>query len=168
MRKHSWRIIILLILIGVGVLFAFQRYQENRKAHVGYYHVIRVVDGDTIEVDMDGNLEKVRLIGVDTPETHHPDKGVECFGQLASNYTKNALEGKSVRLESDETNQNRDRYQRLLRYVYTEQGELWNRRLIADGYAHALTAFPFTKMKEFKELEKNAMIQSKGLWSACN
>jgi len=117
---------------------------------------------------MSGTTEKVRLIGVDTPETHHPNKGVECYGQIASDFTKSALEGKRVRLESDETNQNRDRYQRLLRYVYTEDGELWNARLLQDGYAHALTAFPFTKMDDFKLYEQNAKAQSRGLWSSCN
>jgi micrococcal nuclease len=166
--KNRILLIILLVLLVAGAYFGLTKYQQSRKAPAGKYYVIRVVDGDTIEVDMDGTTEKVRLIGVDTPETHHPDKGVECFGQLASDYTKAALEGRTVRLESDETNQNRDRYQRLLRYVYTDQGELWNARLLQDGYAHALTAFPFTKMADFKLYEQNAKATSKGLWSSCN
>ena len=149
-------------------LYYIQKYETNKTAPAGYYRVTKVSDGDTIEVDMDGKLEKVRLIGVDTPETHHPKKEVECYGQLASDFTKNALDGEVVRLEADDTNQNRDRYQRLLRYVYTADGTLWNKKLLADGYGHALTAFPFTKMDEFTKSEIQARELNKGLWSACN
>lgn len=167
MKRRAHQVVVVAV---TAVLMLAVYYSQNKSSTAmspGYYLVTRAVDGDTIEVDMDGVKEKIRMIGVDTPETHHPDKGVECFGVLASEYTKSALEGKRVRLESDETNQNRDRYQRLLRYVYTEQGALWNAELISNGYAHALTAFPFTKMDEFKLLEQNARVQNKGLWSAC-
>jgi micrococcal nuclease len=141
--------------------------QVHKSTPSGYYFVTYVVDGDTIEVDMNGVREKVRLIGVDTPETHHPTKPVQCFGLKAADYTKTHVEHVNVRLESDPINQNRDRYQRLLRYVYLEDGTLWNAKLIEDGYGHALTAFPFTKVDEFTKLETEARVQSRGLWNEC-
>lgn len=164
-QKRLISLAICLVLIGFS--YILQSFEQTKITPPGMYLVTKVVDGDTIEIDMSGNKEKVRLIGVDTPETHHPNKGVQCFGILASEFTKNALEGKVVRIEADETNQNRDRYQRLLRYVYTEQNELWNATLVREGYAHALAAFPFTKMDEFIKLEGLAKDQDKGLWSAC-
>lgn len=131
------------------------------------YTVTKVYDGDTIEVDMLGNKEKIRMIGVNTPETHDPRKPVECYGQAASDFTKQQLEGKRVRLQADPINQNRDRYNRLLRYVYLPDGTLYNAELIRQGYGFALTAFPFTKARDFQELEKTAKTANIGLWGSC-
>ena len=88
--------------------------------------VTRVVDGDTLVVNIAGQEERVRLIGVDTPETVHPQKPVEYFGKEASAFTKGIAEGQSVRLEADPQNTNRDKYRRLLRYVYLPDGRLLN------------------------------------------
>ena len=161
-------VLILLCVSIVALVYILNKQNHTKPAPAGFYRVTYVYDGDTIEVDMDGVREKIRMIGVDTPETHHPKKPVECFGQLASDFTKNALDGEVVRLEADETNQNRDRYQRLLRYVYTSDGILWNEKLLQDGYGHALTAFPFTKMEQFTKSELHAKEQNKGLWSVCS
>lgn len=133
----------------------------------GFFRVTEVADGDTIVVNMSGTLERIRMVGVDTPETHHPDKPVQCFGQAASNFTTDLLNGKNVRLESDTESTNRDRYDRLLRYVYTESGELVNLELIRQGYGFAYTSFPFTKMEEFRVAEKSAREAGHGLWSGC-
>src|SRR6185295_9348710 len=97
------------------------------------YPVSRVVDGDTIVVNIHGTDETIRLIGVNTPETVDPRKPVQCFGKEASNFVKNMLAGKSVRLESDSTQANRDKYGRLLRYAYLGD-VLVNEEIISSGY----------------------------------
>lgn len=108
------------------------------------------------------------MIGVDTPETHHPELPVQCFGEAAAKFTNTLLEGKNVRLEADQQSNNRDYYQRLLRYVYTEDGTLVNLKLIQDGYGFAYLGFPFDKSDEFAAAERDARENSRGLWSGCN
>ncbi len=133
----------------------------------GYYTVTRVVDGDTIVIDMNGTSEKIRMIGVDTPETKDPDEPVQCYGQEASSFTTRTLLGKSVRLTTDKSSDNRDRYGRLLRYVYTQDNELFEEMLISQGYGFAYTSFPFGKMSEFSKLQTQAQTAKVGLWSTC-
>ncbi|MDD2646484.1 MAG: thermonuclease family protein [Patescibacteria group bacterium] len=136
------------------------------------FKVIKVVDGDTIDVDLDGKTERLRLIGIDTPETVDPRKVVQCFGKEASDKAKEILNGKMVSLESDKTQGERDKYDRLLRYVYLEDGTMFNRYMIAEGYAHEYTyqSNPYKYQAEFKETEKQAREQNKGLWdiNTCN
>lgn len=130
------------------------------------YSVTKVVDGDTIEVNMDGKTEKLRLIGIDTPETVDPRKPVQCFGREASNKAKELLEGKKVRLESDTSQDNRDKYDRLLRYVHLEDGTSYNKLIIAEGYAHEYTYnTPYKYQSEYKQAQKDAENAQKGLWS---
>ena len=126
-----------------------------------YYFVTRVVDGDTIVLDTG---EKVRLIGVDTPETKHPKKPVEYFGKEASAFTKRICEGKKVRLEYDQTK--RDRYGRVLAYVYLKDGTFVNAEIIRRGYGHAYTRFPFKYLEEFRRYEREARENHRGLWGA--
>ena len=123
--------------------------------------VIRVVDGDTIILDGE---EKVRLIGVDTPETKHPKKPVQYYGKEASAFTKKLCEGKTVRLEYDW--QRQDKYQRTLAYVYLEDGTFVNAEIIIQGYGHAYTRFPFKYLDEFREYEKEARESGRGLWAS--
>ncbi|HSH55481.1 MAG TPA: thermonuclease family protein [Candidatus Limnocylindrales bacterium] len=136
----------------------------------GLYHVQRFSDGDTITVDMNGNPETIRMIGVDTPETHDPRKPVQCYGPAASAFTKNAITaaGSQVRLEADSQSTNRDRYDRLLRYVYLPDGTLFNKRLISEGYGFYYPYFPFDKSKEFNEAQEQARAAHRGLWGNCN
>lgn len=129
--------------------------------------VSRAVDGDTLDIQIDGHKDTVRLIGVDTPETHDPRKQVQCFGQAAAAYTKSLAEGKTVRLEADATNSNRDKYQRLLRYVYLPDGKLLNETLIRQGYGFAYVVFPFTKLETFRQAEAEARTANRGLWAGC-
>ena len=117
-------------------------------------NVVHVVDGDTVVVDDGHGSETVRLLGVDTPETVHPQKPVEYFGKEASAFTKRMAEGQLVRLERDLSNADRDPYGRLLRYVYLEDGRLLNAEIIAQGYGFAYVKFPFERMEEFRELER--------------
>jgi micrococcal nuclease len=121
--------------------------------------VTRVVDGDTIILN--GN-ERVRLIGVDTPETVHPQEPVEYYGTEASAFTKRLCEGKSVRLEYDW--QKQDKYGRTLAYVYLEDGTFLNAEIIKQGYGHAYTRFPFKHLEEFRGYEREARENGKGLW----
>lgn len=168
--------VIVLAIVGMLLIAWRQDYankaiifieKNNQLPDAGYYKVRYVYDGDTIAVDMSGGSEKVRLIGVDTPETHDPDVPVQCYGPEASNYTKVNLLDREVRLETDPTNQNRDRYNRLLRYVYLKDGTLWNQRLITEGFGFAYLRYPFTKLENFKETENQAKNLNKGLWSIC-
>ncbi len=121
-----------------------------------------MVDGDTIEIE---GGKKVRYIGINTPELHHPQKGVECFGQEAYERNKFLVEGKTVSLQKDVSET--DRYGRLLRYVWIEN-TLVNESLVADGYAFA-SSFPpdVLLQKHFTAAQALARENKKGLWSSC-
>lgn len=133
----------------------------------GYFRVTEFADGDTISIDMNGQTERIRMIGVDTPETHDPRKPVQCFGQAASDFTKKLIGKQPVRLESDPLSTNRDRYDRLLRYVYLPDGKLVQEELVREGYGFAYVNFPFTKSDHFKQLQNSARDSGKGLWGSC-
>jgi micrococcal nuclease len=136
------------------------------------FKVMKVVDGDTLDVDINGTIERIRLIGMDTPETVDPRKVVQCFGKEASDKAKEMLDGKMVRLEADNSQSEKDNYKRLLRYVYLKDGTFFNKYMIAEGYAHEYTyqSNPCKYQSEFKEAEKQARESAKGLWSfnSCN
>ena len=121
--------------------------------------VKRVIDGDTLLLS---NRERVRLIGVDTPETKHPQKPVERFGKEAYLFTKRMVEDKEVRLEFDW--QRRDKYGRLLAYVYLTDGAFLNAEIIKQGYGFAYTKYPFKYLDEFRRYEKEAKENMRGLW----
>lgn len=130
------------------------------------YAVAKVVDGDTLDVIINGHVERIRLIGVNTPETVDPRKSVECFGKEASNKTKELLSGQRVRLEADPTQGERDKYGRLLRYVFLADGRFINKILISEGYAHEYTyAAPYKYQVEFKQAQKEAEAAKRGLWA---
>lgn len=140
-------------------------------AKSGFYPVTHVIDGDTIQVVIDNKKETLRLIGIDTPETVDPRKPVQCFGKEASAKAKSLLSGKSVRLEADPTQGERDKYQRLLRYVFLENGTNFNKLMIAEGYAHEYTYnTPYKYQVEFKQAQKEAEANKRGLWAddACS
>jgi micrococcal nuclease len=126
------------------------------------------VDGDTVRVRIPnppaglGVVETVRLLGVDTPETVHPSRPVERFGKEASEFTKARLLDKEVRLCFDWDL--RDRYGRLLAYIYTGEGECFNAAIIREGYAHAYVSYAFHFMDEFRALEAESRREKKGLW----
>jgi len=125
--------------------------------------VARVIDGDTIELETG---EKVRYIGIDAPETHHPQQGLECFGKESTEHNRELVEGKEVRLEKDISKT--DRYGRLLRYVYVHD-EMVNELLVRDGFAHASSYPPDIKYQErFRAAEKEAQEQQRGLWKQCD
>ena len=127
------------------------------------FKVVRVVDGDTIKVDFNGVEESVRLIGIDCPESVHPDGSRNTLeGKIASDYTKSMLENKEVTLEFDI--QERDQYGRLLAYVYLGN-IMFNKTLIEEGYAQVSTYPPNVKyVEDFVALERIARKNNKGLW----
>ena len=129
--------------------------------------VTEVIDGDTVELE-DGN--RVRLLGIDTPETKDPRKSVECFGKEASNETKELLEGKRVLLQKDVSET--DKYERLLRYIFLplEDGRVLfiNDYLIREGFAKALNYPPDVKYNDqLRQAETEAKRLGKGLWGRC-
>lgn len=129
--------------------------------------VTHIVDGDTVVVIVDGVSEKVRLIGVDTPETVDPRKPVQCFGREASAFTKLLLLNKSIRLERDISQGDRDKYGRLLRYVFLTDGTIINQKIIAEGYGHEYTyRTPYRYRDDFKNAERSARESQKGLWAS--
>src|SRR5688500_6399309 len=101
--------------------------------------VVKVVDGDTIDISLNGQTSRVRLIGMNTPETVDPRRSVQCFGTEASNRLKQLLQGQTVFVESDPTQDTRDRFGRLLYFVWLSDGRLVNLMMIAEGYANEYT-----------------------------
>jgi micrococcal nuclease len=129
--------------------------------------VVRTIDGDTIVVRLAGHEETVRFIGMDTPETHDPRKAVQCFGATAAAETHKLLSGKSVRLEGDPEDSDRDKYHRLLRYIYLPDGTMVNQYLVQHGYAFAYVIFANSKLAQFKAWQTQAQAAKRGLWAVC-
>ncbi|QQS44272.1 thermonuclease family protein [Candidatus Roizmanbacteria bacterium] len=132
--------------------------------------VSRVIDGDTVELETG---EKVRYIGVDTPETKHPNKPVQCFGREAAQKNKELVEGKEILLEKDVSET--DRYGRLLRYIYlpnpeaTDEAIFVNELLIEQGFAQVITYPPDVKYHPLLlQAQQQAQSEEKGLWGSCN
>jgi endonuclease YncB( thermonuclease family) len=169
-RSHGWIGLLITVLISLLTLAQQQGWLgsgELQKNQPGLYSVSRFVDGDTIEVNMNGRKERIRFIGVDTPETHKPNTPVQCYGPAAAAFTKNTIGSHKVRLASDEFSTDRDRYNRLLRYVYLDNGTFLNEKLILGGYGFYYPYFPFSKSKQFEAAQSAAKSTNKGLWGNC-
>lgn len=134
------------------------------------YEVIKVVDGDTLNVKIGDQTVKVRMLGIDTPETVDPRKDVQCFGIEASNKLKELVSGRSVTLETDPTQGIVDKYDRLLAYVYRDDSLAINEYLLENGYAHEYTYnIPYIKQDKYKKLATSARENKLGLWGdLCN
>jgi micrococcal nuclease len=160
-RQNRARLI--LAALSLLVLFLLCACETGGDAGEGYT-VTRVVDGDTIIIDMDGAEERVRLIGVDTPESVHPDESRNVpYGEIASKFTKERLEGRKVEIELD--TQERDRYGRILAYVYID-GEMFNKALLSEGHAQISTYPPNVRyVDEFTLLQQEARNSGAGLWA---
>ncbi|MEQ7128279.1 thermonuclease family protein [Actinopolymorpha sp. B11F2] len=134
----------------------------------GWSQVVDIVDGDTIKVSAGGAIETVRLIGLDTPETRHPDKPVQCFGPEATTHARDLLEGEQVRLETDATQGRLDRYGRTLAYLWLRDGRLINETMISDGYGREYTYDkPYRYQSRLQAAERAARKSMTGLWKAC-
>ncbi len=143
-------------------------YKDADISQMVQAEVVKHVDGDTVHVAIPNPsegiqpYEKIRMIGVDTPETVHPNKQVEYFGKEASNFTKNMILNRIIYLAFDWNL--RDKYNRLLAYIYLPDGSCHNADIIRDGYGHAYTWFPFQFLEEFRALERYASENRRGSW----
>ena len=138
---------------------------DSEKAGGDAAQVTRVVDGDTVEIRLDGEIEDLRYIGVDTPESVKPGEPVECFGPESSAFNEELVEGRDVRLEYDA--ERRDVYGRLLAYVYVSDTFV-NAELVRRGFATTLTIAPNDRFAgTFARLEREASAAGRGLWGEC-
>ncbi|MFA9262001.1 MAG: thermonuclease family protein [Undibacterium sp.] len=168
-KRYAWVTGILLLVafvfgkgseLGLPIPTIDQSGSQAETGRDREFRVVRVVDGDTFEIE---GGERVRLIGIDTPETVKPNSPVECFGKESSDHLKQLIEGKSVRLEKDKTD--RDRYARLLRYVYLGD-RLVNEALVRDGFAKSVAYKPDTaKQAVFDRAEELARNEQAGRWN---
>jgi micrococcal nuclease len=141
--------------LAVAVVFAATA--QTRRSTVA---VQRVVDGDTVILE---SIGRVRLIGVDTPESVDPRKPVERFALEASRFLKQLLTGKRVRVEYDQARY--DRYHRTLAYLFLPDGTFVNEEIIRQGYGFAYTRYPFRYLERFREREREARLSNLGLWA---
>lgn len=153
-------------ILLLSFLFVFNIFSQNT--------VTKVIDGDTFEIDTG---EKVRLLGIDTPEkwesgkldrdserTGKDKELIKQLGQLASDYAEKVLLNQTVTLVADSTNSDTDRYGRLLRYAYLSDGIMFNLKIIQDGYAYAYTKYPVIYLEQFLQGQREARENSRGLW----
>ncbi len=170
-RKATWALLVVALLAGliaadrVGV-FGRRPLPTEEKYDGKTFHVVRVIDGDTMDVDVpDGKYPhtRIRLWGVDTPEVHKPDTPVQHFGPEASRFTRQACYGKEVTLRLERRDL-RDRYGRLLAYVILPDGRMLNRILIEEGYGYADSRFEHTHRREFRKVQDAARAAGRGLW----
>ena len=135
---------------------------DNNRSNLVQYEVIRVIDGDTVELK---NGERLRYNDIDTPETSHPSKPIECYGPEASKKNKELVEGETILVELG--NPEKDRYGRLLGYVYIDDLFV-NAELVRGGYAEVNSyGNPGSKIAELINIERDSKLKSTGLWSSC-
>lgn len=140
---------------------------DFRKYHRKTFTVLEVIDGDTIDIDIaDDKHEstRIRLIGVDTPETKHPTIGKMYYGPEATKYTTEQALGKEVMIFLDAASDQRDRYGRLLAYVILSDGRVLNAELIKNGFGYAYLNFPHSEFATYQALMQEAIGEKKGLW----
>ena len=157
--------IVLLVVVALLVVRPWERGRDESGPTAVSARVARVVDGDTIEIELDGDREDLRLIGIDTPETVKPGTPVQCYGPQASTFTHRLLEGRTVRVVFGV--ERRDVYGRLLGYV-SLGGRMVNAMLVRRGLARTLTIPPNDRFAPlFRRLAIQAARAGRGLWDAC-
>ena len=155
-------------LVGVGLSLLMSWSSGVTTENEVLITILNVIDGDTVDIDIDGNTERVRLIGVNTPETKHPTKPIECFGPEASAYLTQLLpKGTHVRIERDI--EARDRYGRMLLYLYRASDNLFiNLDLVLRGYGTPMSIEPnIFHRNDFVHAAALAETTNVGLWQAC-
>jgi len=163
--RHRYGSAILLLLVALVLLRPWEELGREEGPASAWAYVTRAVDGDTVEVRLDGGEEDVRYIGVDTPETVKPEAPVQCFGPQASSFNHRLVEHRRVRLVFGV--ERRDTYGRLLAYVYLD-GRFVNGELVRRGLARTLTIPPNDRFAgRLKRLEIAAARAGRGLWGAC-
>ncbi len=153
-----------------NILIASNNQSSNEINQTEYFEVTRIIDGDTIEINSRSETIKIRLIGVNTPETVDPRRKVECFGKEASAYTKEILQNRKISIKYDKTQSKTDKYGRLLAYVFRDDGLFVNKEIITNGYGYEYTyIIPYEYQNDFKEAEVYAKQNQLGLWGdRCN
>jgi micrococcal nuclease len=182
-KRRRSTLLALCLLVAVAVIWldhgpigCYRQTQPKSESQAGNYDfekyhkktftVVKVVDGDTLDINIpDGkyNHTRIRLWGVDTPETKHTNIGVMYFGQEASDFTTKSALGKQVTIYLDEID-TRDKYNRLLAYIKLPNGRFLNEALLSEGFAYADTRFHHSFYNRYKQLEAAARSQKKGLW----
>ena len=159
MRKFMY----LLLLLLISILLTSCSSTQPDNLHEATF--VRIVDGDTLIANIDGKEEYVRLILVDTPETKHPKQPVQPFGPEASAFMEQTYKGSDI-IQLEYGPEKRDIYDRILAYVYTEDGEMFNELLLKKGLARVAVYPPNDKyVDEFRKLEQKAKKQKIGIWS---
>lgn len=163
-RRHTPAATVVLLAAVVFIIRTWRSQEQGPPLSVDsqVVRVVRVVDGDTLLIE---GKRRVRLLGVDTPETKHPEIPPEPFGAEASRFTTKLVEGKNVRLEFDR--ERYDQYQRILAYVFVDDVFL-NEELIRAGFSTAQTQYPYRSdmKRRFLQAEKEARQNGRGIWSA--
>ncbi len=132
------------------------------------YQIVYVVDGDTFNVKIGSHEIRVRMLGIDTPEAVDPRKPVQCYGNEASDQTKELLSGRQVRLKLNPDREEKDKYGRYLAYVYRDDNLFVNEFLLENGFAREYTyGKSYMLQEEFREIENKAKTENIGLWSTC-
>jgi micrococcal nuclease len=168
----------ILIIVAIVAFFYLQSREDagnilsNNGGEITV--VTRVVDGDTFVIS---SGEKVRLLGIDTPEKYDSQKlerdalssqrdkeTIKKLGELSSVYAENLVLNKKVKLVKEPNHEDKDRYGRLLRYIYLEDGTSVNAKLIRDGYANVYDRFPLSVLDEYRKYEREARENKRGLW----
>jgi len=167
----------LFTLIALGYftwIYIYPKLLQHESKENEIHFVKRVIDGDTFELE---NRERVRVLGIDAPEkyesqkldndvnrTGQDKKTIQMLGTLSSEYAEKLLSGKKVKLVPELNYEDKDKYGRLLRYVYFEDGTFFNKKMVDDGYAYAYRTFKISKLDELIEAERQARISQRGLW----
>jgi micrococcal nuclease len=166
-RHFVPRLLFIFIVASGFVWFGIQRVSAPKESGDELYRVVRVVDGDTIDVEIMGKQESVRLIGIDAPESQYSYEPEECYGTEATQYVRALLSEREVHLVSDNTQTDRDSYGRLLRYVWRDDGIFVNEQVIAEGYAREYTfKKKYQYQEQFRVSQADAQDGNKGLWGA--
>lgn len=159
---------LLLATFIIALLFALTSCTQNKESSHGLdAKVVKVVDGDTLDVEFNGKKERIRLLLVDTPETVHPNKPVQPFGPEASKFAKDTLSNQHVQLEFDMSE--RDKYGRLLAYVWIDD-HMFNEMLLEKGFARVAYVYPpnVKYVDQFRDIQKKAQQSAVGIWSIEN
>jgi len=168
-RKLLFVLIALLFLAGsvwAKDVATVPRAPQIDLSQLPIYDVMSITDGDTVKLLLDGPEIPVRLIGIDTPETVHPQKPVETYGKEAAAFLTNLLKGEAVYVQYDQEGLGKDKYGRLLAYLYrVPDGLFVNLEIVRQGYGHAYTEYPFEHMELFRYYETKAREAEKGLWA---
>lgn len=175
--KSVFTIAVLGLLVYFGWKYIIPKLDQKDSKDKKAYLVKKIYDGDTFEVEINGKSEKVRMLGIDTPEKWDSDKferdlertgkdkeTIKKLGTLSSEFTARLIGGKKVILQADIKSDDKDKYGRLLRYVYLEDGTFVNLKIVEEGYANAYRKFNVSKQNDFIDAENKAREKKKGLW----